>query len=46
MTETTNINDIAKVANEEGIMVGVSTIGTVSIEELSKLTDIRPSNSK
>tara|TARA_Y100000590_G_scaffold62388_1_gene66688 strand:- start:12335 stop:13489 length:1155 start_codon:yes stop_codon:yes gene_type:complete len=30
---------IAKVANEEGIMVGVSTIGTVSIEELSKLTN-------
>ena len=29
---------VAKVANNEGIMVGVSTIGTVSIEELSKLT--------
>ena len=29
---------IARVANREEIMVGVSTIGTVSIEELSKIT--------
>ena len=29
---------IARVANREKIMVGVSTIGTVSIEELSKIT--------
>ena len=29
---------IAKVANREEIMVGVSTIGTVSMEELSKIT--------
>ena len=29
---------VARVADREGIMVGVSTIGTVSIEDLAKLT--------
>ena len=29
---------IAKVAEKEGIMVGVSTIGTVSMEEISRIT--------
>ena len=29
---------IAKVAQKEGIMVGVSTIGTVSMEEISRIT--------
>jgi len=30
---------LARVASREGIMMGVSTIGTVSIEELGKLTE-------
>ena len=30
---------LARVADREGIMVGVSTIGTVSVEELSLLTN-------